>query len=269
LVGAPEAPARTGHGLLARYSASDLEVFTEAEARRLVAEGADPRTDLVLAWELLYRLEPQLYERLASAERLHPALLAWLPESVGRIAEVGAGSGRLTVQLLGRARELVAVEPAAPLRAILAGKLGSSGARCDARILDGWFDALPLEDGWADLVVTCSAFTASPGHGGDAGLAEMERVCRPGGSVVLIWPNAPGYLAAHGYRHLSFDGEVFVEFADGGEAAEMIELFYPHARAAARAECDSCRAERRPCRVTYEELGVNAPRDLAFKVIDR
>ena len=76
-------------------------MLTEDEARRFVPDRAgDPQTDITLAWELLYRLEPELYDRLASVERLHPDVLGWLPHGVDRIAEVGAGSGRLTLELL-------------------------------------------------------------------------------------------------------------------------------------------------------------------------
>ena len=47
-------------------------MFTRDEASRFSPHGAgDPQQDAVLAWELLYRLEPRLYDRLASAERLH------------------------------------------------------------------------------------------------------------------------------------------------------------------------------------------------------
>ena len=68
-----EDPARLGRELRSRYTAADLRVLTRDEARRFAPEeGGDPQTDLTLAWELLYRLEPELYERMASAERLHP-----------------------------------------------------------------------------------------------------------------------------------------------------------------------------------------------------
>ena len=44
-------------------------MLTRDEARRFLAGGIDdPRTDITLAWELLYRLEPELYDRLISAE---------------------------------------------------------------------------------------------------------------------------------------------------------------------------------------------------------
>ena len=80
----------------------------------------------MLAWELLYRLEPRLYDRLASAERLHPGVVDWLPRGVDRIAEVGAGTGRLTVQLIDHGQHVVAVEPALPLRRILRRKLAAA-----------------------------------------------------------------------------------------------------------------------------------------------
>ena len=82
----PEAPARADRDLRSRYTAADLRVFTQEEASRFVPRGAgDPRTDMVLAWELLYRLEPELYDRLAAAEHLHPGVVAWLPHDVDRI----------------------------------------------------------------------------------------------------------------------------------------------------------------------------------------
>ena len=67
------------------------------------------------------------------------------------------------------------------------------------------------------------------GHGGDAGLAEMERACRPGGCVAIVWPNNIDWLAAHGYQYASFPGPMAVEFASHREAVELAEIFYPRA----------------------------------------
>ena len=220
---------------------------------------ADPRADVTLAWELLYRLEPELYDRLVSAERLHPGVLDWLPRDAGRIVEVAAGAGRLTLELAGRGRELVAIEPARPLRRILEGKLAEAGHGGRARVIPGFFDDLPVASGSADLVVACSALTPAAGHGGDAGLAEMERVCRPGGRVAIIWPNHLGWLAAHGYEYVCFAGPMAAEFASHAEAVELARIFYPHAVAEVRR-----RGQRR---VPYDVLGINPPRDLAFKQV--
>jgi SAM-dependent methyltransferase len=258
----PETPRRRGREVRRRYTTADLGVLTRDEARRFVARGgSDPQTDVPLAWELLYRLEPELYDRLVSAERLHPGVLEWLPGEVERIVEVGAGTGRLTLELIHRAQEVVAVEPAAPLRELLNRKLLGVEHRHRVRVTNGFFDELPVADDCADLVVACSAFTPATAHGGETGLAEMERVCRPGGRVVIVWPNNVDWLAARGYKCVSFAGEMFVEFASHEEAVELAEVFYPGAVAEVH------RLGQR--QVPYELLGINPPRDLAFKMMAR
>jgi SAM-dependent methyltransferase len=258
----PETPLRRGRELPKRYTVADLRVLTADEARRFAPEkGSDPQLDSALAWELLYRLEPELLDRLVTAERLHPGVLGSLPQGVERIVEVGAGTGRLTLELIERAEEVLAVEPAAPLREILGRKLSRADGGDRVRVIQGFFDALPAPDDWAELVVTCSALTPDAGHGGDAGLAEMERVCRPGGTVAIVWPNHLDWLASHGYRYVSFGGAMSVEFASHAEAVELSSIFYPDAVAKVRRLGRS--------RVPYELLGVNPPRDLAVKAIPR
>jgi SAM-dependent methyltransferase len=252
--------SRRARDLRTRYTAADLHALTAEEARRFLGgRHGDPRVEVSLAWELLYRLEPELYDRLASVERLHRAVLEWLPADVDRIVEVGAGTGRLTLELLGRAREIVAIEPARPLREILTRKLIRAEHGDRVQVTAGFFDDLPVPDDWADLVVACSAFTPEAGHGGEAGLAEMERVCRPGGSVAIVWPNHVAWLEAHGYRYVSFPGEMFVEFESPEDAAELTEIFYPSAAADVR--------RRRQRRVSFDKLGINPPRDVVFRVM--
>ena len=266
----PETPTRAGEPsrasarasleLRSRYTSADLCVFTPQEASRFIPRGdGDPRTDVSLAWELLYRLEPELYDRLASAEHLHPGVVAWLPADVDRIVEVAAGTGRLTLELIGRARRVLAVEPALPLRRILTGKLAAADRGERARVTPGFFDRLPLPDDFADLVVACSAFTPAADHGGESGLAEMERVCRPGGCVAIIWPNHLEWLAARGYQYVSFPGAMSVEFASYAEAVELAGIFFPGAVGKVR------RLGRR--KVPFDVLGINPPRDVAFKVL--
>jgi SAM-dependent methyltransferase len=253
--------------LAERYSTTDLRAFSADEsARFLRGTIPDPRRDVTLAWELLYRLEPDLYERLVAAEHLHPGILEWLPPHVDRIIEVGAGTGRLTVELVDRCDQLTAVEPAAPLRERLRARLAASpspsgGGQGGGRvsIISGFFDALPFPDQSAELVIACSALTPDDAHGGDRGLAEMERVCVAGGMVVIVWPNHPEWLAARGYRYLSFSGPMTLDFASPSEAVQLAAIFYPQAVATIEA-----RGERL---VPYDVLGVNPPRDLAYRTI--
>lgn len=244
--------------LARRYSTADLGVFSAEESGRFLAGTiADPQRNPALAWELLYRLEPDLYDRLVAAEPLHPGILEWLPPHVPRIIEVGAGSGRLTLDLVARCDQLTAIEPAQPLRERLRGKLPPTAA--NIQIIGGFFDTLPLPDRSAELVVACSALTPEPAHGGERGLAEMERVCTPGGMVVIVWPNDPDWLVARGYRVLSFPGPMTMDFASLTEAVEMATIFYPQAVAEVRH-----RGERQ---VPFDILGVNPPRDLAYKTL--
>jgi SAM-dependent methyltransferase len=243
--------------LTQRYSTADLRVFSAEESCRFLAGTVtDPQRNPSLAWELLYRLEPDLYDRLAAAEHLHAGILEWLPPRVPRIIEVGAGTGRLTLELVARCDQLSAIEPATPLRQRLRDKLPPAA---NVRIMSGFFDALPLQDRSAELVVACSALTPEPAHGGDRGLAEMERVCAHRGMVVIVWPNRPDWLVAQGYRYLSFPEPMTMDFANPTEAVEMAEIFYPHAVAEIQA-----RGERQ---VSYDIIGGNPPRDLAYKIL--
>jgi hypothetical protein len=84
-------------------------------------------------------------------------------------------------------------------------------------------------------------------------------VCRPAGCVVIIWPNHLDWLAARGYRHVSFPGPMSLEFGSYPEAVELAEIFYPDATDEIRRRGSST--------VPFEVLGVNPPRDLAFKVL--
>jgi SAM-dependent methyltransferase len=252
-----ELASATAIPLMQRYSTADLGVFSAEESPRFLAGTiADPQRNPALAWELLYRLEPDLYDRLVAAEPLHPGILEWLPPHVPRIIEVGAGTGRLTLDLVSRCDRLTAIEPAQPLRERLRAKLQQAA---NLGIIGGFFDTLPAPDRSAELVIACSALTPEPAHGGDRGLAEMERVCAPGGMVVIVWPNDPDWLVARGYRYLSFPGPMTMDFASLTEAVDMAAIFYPHAVAEIQA-----RGEQR---VPYDILGVNPPRDVAYKTV--
>ena len=253
--------------LVARYRPADLGAFTAEELERFLGPlGLDPEEAAAggpawrqaapaLAWELLYRVEPELYDRLTAGERLHPGILAWLPDRIERAVEVGAGAGRMTLDLAGRCDRLLAVEPAAPMRAILSAKLAARSVG-NVRVAAGFLEDIPAADASADLVIACSAFTRRAGHGGEAGLAEMRRVCRPGGLVVVVWPDDAEWLRERGFDRVSFEGEMAVEFGSSREAVELARIFYPDAAA---------EVERRGDRlVPYDVLGVPAPRDLCW-----
>lgn len=234
--------------LAERYDLGDRSVFDEADRQRLASA-----PDEVVAWEILYRREPELYERLIAGEKIHPDVMASLPKT-RRAVEVGAGTGRLTTELCTICDELVAVEPAEPLRRILEEKTSMIP---NVSVRPGRFDSIPLPDGWADMAVSCSAFTAEPERGGEAGLEELERVTRKGGIIAFVWPSDVGWLTARGFRYESFEGEMEVCFSSSEEAVFLARVFYPDAVPAIEKSGSAC--------VPYEVLGMNPPRDIAWK----
>jgi SAM-dependent methyltransferase len=94
------------------------------------------------------------------------------------VVDVGAGTGKFTRLLERTGATVIAVEPVAAMREVLATR--SPGLR----VLDGTAEALPLADGSADVVTIAQAF-----HWFDhaAALDEIARVLRPGGALALIW----------------------------------------------------------------------------------
>lgn len=109
------------------------------------------------------------------------------------IVDVGAGPGRLALELhrLCPEAHIVGVDPSeAAVRAGRDYAAATGYAGYDARL--GAAESLPLEAGCADLLVTQSSFHEWHDH--TAGLAEVYRVLRPGG-VVLVKDYNRAWLA--------------------------------------------------------------------------
>ena len=103
-------------------------------------------------------------------------LVARLRLGPGRtVVDLAAGTGKLTRSLLASGAEVIAVEPVAEMRAEL-----PPGARA----VDGTAEQMPLSSGSADALTVAQAFHWFDGN---AALAEIHRVLRPGGALALVW----------------------------------------------------------------------------------
>jgi SAM-dependent methyltransferase len=91
------------------------------------------------------------------------------------VVDLAAGTGKLTRPLLATGAEVVAVEPVAEMRAALP---------AGAQAVEGTAEEMPLNTCSADAVAVAQAFHWFEG---DAALAEIHRVLRPGGSLALVW----------------------------------------------------------------------------------
>jgi SAM-dependent methyltransferase len=97
------------------------------------------------------------------------------------VLDLGAGTGKLTRVLARRYRRVFAVEPLKPLREILADMIPS------AETLDGAAEAIPLPADAVDAVFAAQAFHW---FANDEAVAEIARVLRPDGVLVLMWNEA-------------------------------------------------------------------------------
>jgi ubiquinone/menaquinone biosynthesis C-methylase UbiE len=94
------------------------------------------------------------------------------------VADVAAGTGKLTRLLVRTGARVIAVEPVAAMRAYLA-------AACPAaEVLDGVAEGLPLGDASADALTVAQAFHW---FDGPRALLEFGRVLRPGGRLAVVY----------------------------------------------------------------------------------
>ena len=100
------------------------------------------------------------------------------PPDGARVADIGAGTGKLTRALAAGGFDVVAVEPLAGLRDRLRAELPGIEA------LDGTAEALPLAAASVDAVVCADAFDW---FDGPLAVTELARVVRPGGGLALLW----------------------------------------------------------------------------------
>jgi SAM-dependent methyltransferase len=95
-----------------------------------------------------------------------------------RVLDVGAGTGKFTRLLTDTGAEVLALEPTAGMRSVLAAALP------EVEIVDGTAEGIPLPDESVDALCAATAF-----HWFDheAALPEMARVLRAGGAMALVW----------------------------------------------------------------------------------
>ena len=157
--------------------------------------------------------------------------LARLPlRSNDRLLDVGCGTGELLMRVAARHPDiqLSGIDPVQEMLDVARGKLS---AKVDLQ--QGWANGLPWEDGSFDVVVSCNMFHYIA-HPVDA-IREMERVLRPGGSIVITdW--CDDYLACRlcsMYLHLTSrahyktyrQSECIALLEEAGHAAAKVEHY--------------------------------------------
>lgn len=220
----------------------------------------------------IYAQQAEQYERLVAREDVEGNILKALqniyPLANADVVEFGAGTGRLTCLLAPLVKSIHAYDESAAMLAVAECKLRESGqANWDmARSRFGFavadHRAIPLPNQSADIAIEGWAFGHFVGwhpatwreEAGRA-LAEMERLLRPGGVMILIetlgtgfeTPTPPEQLrpfyhwleTTHHFHHTWIRTDY--HFASHTEAAELLNFFFgPEMAAQAQIRFPEC-----------------------------
>lgn len=132
------------------------------------------------------------------------------PQAGERILDIGAGMGPGVMRTAKTGAQVLAVEPTPFMRRALQLRRTFSRRRTSVEVLDGTAERLPVDDGDVDAIVAVNTMH----HWVDVerGVAEIGRVLRPGGRVVLVdelftdpsHPDHEQFGADHGPEHHGF-----------------------------------------------------------------
>lgn len=164
-----------------------------------------------------------------------PEAVAWVAERGSLrggsvVVDLAAGTGQLSRRLDPLGVDLVAVEPAANMRAVLKGRLPT------VRIEEGTAEAMPAADRSVDAVVVGNAFHHFERR---AAFAEIHRVLRPGGVLALFWawPLEEEELSIPGMREIDkvvdavrASNEIATAYRSWAEVPDTAEGFGPFER---------------------------------------
>jgi SAM-dependent methyltransferase len=125
-----------------------------------------------------YELENTAVDRAGHVLAAMRALAPWAGRT---IVDLGCGTGFWLRRYATEAAQVIGVEPDPALRAAAS---RAAASLPDAGVLAGSAEHLPLPDASADVVHARFAYFFPPGC--EAGLADVLRVLRPGGHLVVV-----------------------------------------------------------------------------------
>lgn len=102
------------------------------------------------------------------------------------VADVGAGAGRIAFMVAPFAHTVFAVEPLGSFRSFIKEKALKQGVK-NLFVMDGTLDSLPLPGDSLNVLITSNAI----GWNLEKELHEIERVVKPGGSVIHLLHSDP------------------------------------------------------------------------------
>jgi len=185
-----------------------LDRITAGVRRAPIAETRAAEVAVLSAMEdlLVYALDPALYDAQPFLNWDSIELTGLVDFAGKTVVDVGAGAGRLALVAAEAGATVFAVDPVANLRQYLKAKARARGL-IDVYPVDGLITELPFPAGFADVVMGGHVFGGQPAEE----YAEMRRVTRPGGMIILcpgnndIDTDAHRFLVSQGFQWSRFE----------------------------------------------------------------
>jgi SAM-dependent methyltransferase len=214
-------------------------------------------------WPEVYEVENRAQDVDGDIWRVLAELVDWTGRDV---ADVGCGDGFHLPRFAETARRVVGIEPHLPLVRRARDRVAGQPV---VEVLPGSAQRLPLPDASIDVVHARTAYFFGPGC--EPGLAEADRVLRPGGSLVIVDLDV-AHRPYGDWMHADLPGYDTVEvdefFARKGFTSRQVETLW---RFDTRADLDAVlRIEfsaRVAARAVAEVVGLSLP--VGYRVLHR
>lgn len=115
-------------------------------------------------------------------QRVEAAIESLHPLAGADLLDIGCGAGFHLPRFADRGARVIGLEPHPPLAAVAAARMAGSGR--PVAVLQGQAAQLPLRERSVDLVLARWAYFFGPGC--EPGLAQVQRVIRPGGVAAFV-----------------------------------------------------------------------------------
>ncbi|CAM3586880.1 class I SAM-dependent methyltransferase [Marinicrinis lubricantis] len=194
----------------------------------------------------IYKNQAEMYERMISKQPNLSSVMKEIRDYQGLdVADLGAGSGRLSAVIAPEAKSLTSIDQSKAMLDVLESRMPAGLSNLRTVVAD--HRDLPIETASVDFVVSgwslCYlANSNNPNWQNDLRtiMSELDRILRPGGTIVIFEtmgtgteiPNAPDFLKPYyskleeeygfAYRWIRAD----YEFSSLSEAEELIRFFF-------------------------------------------
>lgn len=158
----------------------------------------------------------RLRAMLSPADEVEAALIEALgDEQLGRMLDIGTGTGRIAELLAGRTSHIVGLDRSPEMLRLARARLQSLPPEC-WELVQADFNALPFARGSFETIVLHQVlhFASEPQYV----IAEAARVCRPGGRLVVVDLAAHEHEAlrkSHAHVRLGFSDTQMRDFLSG------------------------------------------------------